>query len=189
MNIAIFISVLILIITYIWYIFIVKKKNQVLESLSGIDVQITKRYDLIPNILRIAQSFMNHEKDLIIEVTALRAKIPNSYNHENKEELNEYFKTSNEIAVKMANLFMQVENYPNLKSDQTMLQAQLTYNEVEEHLSAARRFYNSSVTELNNYIQIFPGNIIAKLARAEIMPFYNANEAQKKSIDTNKFLN
>ena len=189
MNTAIFISVLILVIIYIWYISIVKKKNQVLESLSGIDVQLTKRYDLIPNILKIAQSFMDHERDLITEVTALRAKIPNYYNHDSKEELSEYFKTSNEMAMKMANLLMQVENYPNLKSDQTMLQAQLTYNEVEEHLSAARRFYNSAVTELNNSIQIFPGNIIAKLASAQVMPFYNANEIQKESIDANKFLN
>lgn len=188
MNTAIFLSVLLLAIVYVWYISIVKKKNQVYESLSGIDVQLTKRYDLIPNILKIAQSFMDHEKSLITEVTALRAKIPSNYNHDSKEEVNQYFKTSNEMATKMANLLMQVENYPNLKSDQTMLQAQLTYNEVEEHLSAARRFYNSSVTELNNSIQIFPGNIIAKLARAELMPFYNASEVQKESIDANKFL-
>ncbi len=188
MNTSIIITIIILIIIYSWYVIITKRKNQVLESLSGIDIQLTKRYDLISNILKIAKSFMEHEKSLIIEVTALRAKIPNNYQHDNKAAVTEFFQMNNEVASKMANLLMQVENYPNLKSDQTMLQAQTTYNEVEEHISAARRFYNAAVTDLNNIIQIFPGNLIAKLARAEEMPFYHANEEQQQVIDANQIL-
>ena len=189
MNMGIFISLALLVIIYIWYILIIRRKNQVLESLSGVDVQLTKRFDLIPNILQIAKSFMEHEKDLFTEVTALRAKIPSNYKHDSNEAVSEYFKISNEMATKMANLLLQVENYPVLKSDQTMLQAQMTYNEVEEHISAARRFYNASVTELNNVIQIFPGNLIAKLARAEVMPFYHSNEMQQQAPDASKILN
>ena len=153
MNSIIIISGLVAFV-YIWYISIIKKKNQVIEALSGIDVQLTKRFDLIPNILKIAKSFMEHEKSLITEVTALRAQIPTSYSHKNKEDVANFFAIHNKIREKMDNLLLQVENYPNLKSDQTMLQAQLTYNEVEEHISAARRFYNAAVTELNNSIQI-----------------------------------
>lgn len=188
MDTGIIISLALIVITYIWYISIIKKRNQVLESLSGIDVQLTKRNDLIPNILKIAKSFMEHEKTLISEVTALRAKIPSNYKHNDAEEVKEYFRVTNEMANKMANLLMQVENYPDLKTDQTMIHAQQTYNEVEEHISAARRFYNAAVTELNNSIQIFPGNLIAKIAGAKEMPFYKANENQVNVFDADKIL-
>ena len=182
-----FIIILFMLI-YTWYVIIIRKKNQVLEALSGIDVQLSKRHDLIPNILKIAQNFMNHEKNLILEVTNLRAKIPQNYQHDNDQEISEYFKLNNEIAQKMTQLLLQVENYPNLKSDQTMLQAQNTYNEVEEHVSAARRFYNSAVAELNNVIQVFPGNLIVKLTTAKIMPFYQADPNQAQAIDASDFL-
>ena len=167
---------------------IIKRKNQYMEALSGVDVQLTKRHDLIPNVLKIAKKFMEHEKSLITEVTALRSKTPHNYQHNDTKEVSEYFKMSNEMASKMADLFIQVENYPDLKSNESMLQAQLTYNEVEGHISAARRFYNASTTELNNSIQIFPGNIIAKLTNAKVMPFYQADKAHKKVIDANTIL-
>ncbi len=81
-----------------------------------------------------------------------------------------------------------VEAYPELKSDNTMLQAMQTYNEVEAHISAARRFYNAAVSELNNAVEIFPGSIIASMANIRIMPFYEADEASKASIDAADFL-
>ena len=117
-----------------------------------------------------------------------RCKIPYNYQHDNKEEVSEYFKISNEMENKMSSLLMQVENYPNLKSNETMLQAQLTYNEVEEHISAARRFYNAAVTELNNAVQIFPGNLIVNFTKAQVMPFYQANEMQKQVVDASNIL-
>lgn len=184
----ILIITLIIIVVYGWYIAIVRRRNQVQESLSGVDVQLTKRHDLISNILIIASKFMEHEKSLFAEVTALRSKISSNYSHENKEAIADYFNSCNELAEKMANLMLQVENYPALKSDQAMLQAQISYNEVEENISAARRFYNASVAELNNITQIFPGNIIAKLVGQVVFPFYQASEVQKQVIDASSFL-
>ena len=70
-----------------------------------------------------------------------------------------------------------------------MLQAQRTYNEVEAQIAAARRFYNASVTRLNNSIEIFPGNLIAGLAKARAMPFYEADEVSTAPVDANSFLN
>ncbi len=185
---TIIIVVSILLVLYVWYMVIIKRKNQLMEALSGIDVQLTKRHDLIPNILKIAKKFMEHEKGLIKEVTALRSKIPYNYQHDDINEVSEYFKASNDVASKMADLLIQVENYPDLKSNEAMLQAQLTYNEVEGHISAARRFYNATTTEFNNSIQIFPGNIIAKLINVEVMPFYQVDESHKKAVDANKIL-
>ena len=100
MNSIIIISGLVAFV-YIWYISIIKKKNQVIEALSGIDVQLTKRFDLIPNILKIAKSFMEHEKSLITEVTALRAQIPTSYSHKNKEDVANFFAIHNKIREKI----------------------------------------------------------------------------------------
>lgn len=186
-NIIILLALLAVI--YFWYIVIIRRKNQVEEALASIDVQLTKRHNLIPNILNIAKKFMEHEKALIEEVTSLRARMPSNYKHNNKEDILKYFKMSDEISSRVEKLLLQVEAYPDLKSDQVMLQAQATYNEVEEHISASRRFYNAAVAELNNSIEVFPGNIIAKLAFAKLMPFYKADEASKQAIDTKEVLN
>ena len=83
---------------------------------------------------------------------------------------------------------VRVEAYPDLKSDQTMVQAMQTYNEVEAQIAAARRFYNSAVTALNNSVQIFPGNIIANVARVTEMPFYETDKAARAPIDASDYL-
>ncbi len=88
----------------------------------------------------------------------------------------------------MGKLLISVENYPDLKSDQTMLQAMRSYNEVEAQIAAARRFYNSNVNALNNSIQIFPGSIFAKLAGIANMPFFEAEQIAHKSIDAKDYL-
>ena len=88
----------------------------------------------------------------------------------------------------MGALMVNVENYPELKSDNTMLQAMQTYNEVEAHISAARRFYNSAVSELNTAVEIFPGSIIASMASIKVMPFYEVSEAAKAPVDAAEYL-
>lgn len=174
---------------YIWYVNIVARKNKAKESLSGIDVQLKKRSDLIPNILTIAKKFLEHEKELLTKVTELRSKVDADYDSSNPASIQKHLKTVGALDQTLGKLMVAVEAYPDLKSDETMLQAQRTYNEVEEHIAAARRFYNSSVTELNNSIEIFPGNLLAGLARAQIMPFYETDEASKAPVDASKFLN
>ena len=81
-----------------------------------------------------------------------------------------------------------VENYPDLKASESMIQAQQTYNEVEARIAAVRRYYNASVTKLNNSIQIFPGNLLAGFAGASAMPFYETDEASKDPVDADTFL-
>lgn len=175
-------------IIYIWYAKLVGKKNKVQESLSSIDVQLKKRSNLIPNILAIAKKFMSHEDKLLTEITELRAQATSGYSKTDQAAVKDHLQTSELLSGKMSQLMVAVENYPDLKSDQTMLQAMQTYNEVEGHIAAARRFYNASVTLLNNSVQIFPGNLIAKLANISEMPFYEADEASKKPINAQDFL-
>ena len=178
---------LLLIILYFWYAGIISKKNKVKESLGSIDVQLKKRSNLIPNILKIASKFMEHEKDLITQVTKLRAKSDSNYDADDINSVKDHLKNAGALDQNLGQLMIAVENYPVLKSDQTMLQAQKTYNEIEAQIAAARRFYNSAVTSLNNSIEIFPGNLLARLARAKIMPFYEADEESKAPIDASNF--
>lgn len=177
-----------LIISYFWYVGIISKRNMVKESLSGIDVQLKKRSNLIPNILKIAAKFMEHEKSLIEDVTKLRTKVDQNYDRNDIESVKSHLQNVSALDQNLGKLMISVEAYPELKSQETMLQAQRTYNEVEEQISAARRFYNSSVTILNNSVEIFPGNIIAFIAGVKSMPFYKADEASTGKIDADKFL-
>lgn len=170
---------------YLVYVSLIKKKNKVKEAAAGVDVQLKKRYDLIPNILQMAAKFMEHEKDLMVEIVRLRS-----------QAMEESLKTSPEQTIelekmlkkKMNEFWLSVENYPDLKSSRTMLQAMQTYNEVEEHIAAARRFYNSSINDLKNAVEIFPGNVIARLVGVKAdMPYFEAETGAKDKIDVKDF--
>jgi LemA protein len=175
-------------LTYHLYAVIIKKRNRVLEALSNIDAQLQLRFDLLPNILKVAKRFMEHESSLFQEITTLRTQASKPYNQNNPDSVTEHLATAQELNSKMGNLVVAVENYPALKSDQTMVQAMQTYNEVEGQLSAARRFYNSSVATLNNSIQIFPSSVIAQWIRIAEMPFFQAEASTKKPIDADQVL-
>lgn len=168
---------------YVLYVGLIHKQNAAKESFSGIDVQLKKRHDLIPNVLTIAQKFMDHEKSLLTEITALRTKAESPINPADADALKQKFAAEAQLDNKMKSLFVAVENYPTLKSDTVMVQAQQTYNEVEEHISAARRFYNSAVTELNNAVKVFPGSIVAGMLAIKEMPYFEATEADRKEVN------
>ena len=171
---------------YRLYVAVILKKNKVQEAFSSINVQLKKRYDLIPNILTIASKFMEHEKSLMSEITELRSqamKLAGTLNN-----ADEKLKLDTVIQGKMGQLLVSVENYPQLKSDQTMMTAMQTYNEVEEHIAAARRFYNSAVLELNNAVEIFPSSVIAAMLGISKKEFFEVDEAETKPINASDYL-
>lgn len=180
--------IVLLVIFYVWYASIIRKRNGAREALSTIDVQLKQRLDLIPNILKVAKKFMEHELSLFNEITELRTQAAKDYDKNDKQAVREHLASAEQLSGKMGQLMINVENYPTLKSDQTMMQAMETYNEVEAQIAAARRFYNSSVTELNNAVQIFPGSLIARVAGVTEMPYFEAEEAARAPIDADKFI-
>lgn len=187
-NFLIIIPIVLVLIAwfYILYISLIKKRNKVMEAFSSIDVQLKKRYDLLPNILTIAQKFMEHEKFLIEEVTAMRTQYQKM--QDVPENVNDKIKLNNALSNKLNNVFVAFENYPQLKSDQTMITAIQTYNEVEEHISAARRFYNSAVNELNNAVDIFPSSLIASVLGIRSFEFFITEEKEKAPINASDYL-
>lgn len=188
MVITVFIVIgVVLIALYLVYVLLIMKKNKVKEALAGIDVQLKKRYDLIPNVLFLANKFMEHERSLIEDITKLRtkaAKIKSDF-----DSVGEKVALDNEIKSKMGQLMVSVENYPQLKSDQTMIQAMQTYSEVEEHIAAARRFYNSAVLDLNNAVEILPSKWFAqKLGIKSELPYFEiAEEKERQSINASAY--
>lgn len=159
------------------------------EALSGIDVQMRKRFDLIPNILKIASRFMQHERELMTQITDLRTQALQSYDRGDTESVSSHLQAAGALQPVMTKLFAVAENYPQLKSDQTMVTAQHTYTEVEGHIAAARRAYNAAVNSLNNSVQIFPGSLIAAIAGVKAMPFYEETEAAAlQPVDASSFL-
>ncbi len=182
---SIVIALVLLTALYNTYASLIKKKNKVKEAFSGIDVQLKKRYDLIPNILTIAQKFMEHERGLMEDITKLRSQalaIPDNF-----ENIAGKLDIDNQIRNKMQQFLVSVENYPQLKSDSTMIMAMQTYNETEEHIAAARRFYNTSVNDLNNAVEIFPSSLIASLIGIKAQNFFEAAESEKNPVNASEF--
>lgn len=186
----IIITVILLVILigfYSLYTGIIKKKNKVQEAFSSIDVQLKKRYDLIPNILAIAKKFMEHEKSLIEEVTNLRTRALGLAG--NYEDINKKIELDKEISGKLGQIFVSVENYPQLKSDQTMVEAMKAYQDAEEHIAAARRFYNSAALELKNAVEIFPSSFVAGILGVKPADFFTVDDRERQPISAEEFFN
>lgn len=157
---------------------LIKKKNSVESSFSGIDVMLKKRYDLIPNLVEVVKTFMNHEKDLLTEITALRAQaMKPDISSDEKVKLN------NQISKTMGGIMVAVENYPDIKSNTNFLQLQNSWEEIENEISGARTFYNSTVLNLNNAIEMFPSNFVANFMKLSLREFFETPEEEKKNVN------
>ena len=179
--------ILFLLVAYVLYkayVKVVTARNQLDEALSGIDVQLKKRSDLIPNLLQIASKFMKHEKEIFTEITELRTAVMKQQVGSEKR-----FATEAKLQEAMKKFSISVENYPQLKSDATMAKAMDAYMDVEENISAARRFYNAALRELKNKTQIFPGSLFADFAGdVSKYAYFQASEEERKSVNVGDYL-
>ncbi len=171
-----------------WWLYkgVIEKRNKTLESMADIDVQLKKRYDLIPNMLNMAAKFMEHEKTLLTEITELRSRaMENSFVGDPAQKM----EAENLLNQKLHDFRISLENYPDLKSNQTMITAMQSMNEVEEHIAAARRFYNANVNELKNAVEIFPQSIFAKMLgiTCEKTPFFEIAEVERQAINSKDY--
>lgn len=181
------IGFIVLLVFYLWYVTIIARRNATLDALSGIDVQLKKRHDLIPNVLAIAKRFMQHEQQLLADITRLRTEALTALQKAEQKpaaaELNAHFQVEQQLQSAMSRLLVQAEAYPDLTSSAPMINAQQTYLEVETNIAAARRFYNTSVRRLRNSTEIFPGSLIAKMLSVDNYPFFQADSAALQPID------
>lgn len=161
------VGAVVLVILYLWYATILRRANKVREALGSIDAHLRQRHDLIPNLVKLAGRFMEHERDLIAEVTRLRSQAQAAGG-----DTAARFVTENQLAQATGRLLVTAEAYPQLKADATIIEAQRGWAETEAQITAARRFYNAAVTDLNNTVQLFPGSLLGALAGVRSMPYF-----------------
>ncbi len=174
-NAGIIAIVALVLVAFIWIIFFNRfkvLKIKVQEGLSGIEVALTKRYDLLTKMLDTSKAYLKHEKELFVEVVKMRRGM-------SVVELNEAEAKISDISSK---LNVQLENYPALKSDSIMAELQNSISDAEEHLQAARRLYNSNVTAYNTSIAMFPASIIASVHAFTPEQFFEAQAHKREDV-------
>ena len=175
---------IIILIIILMYNSLIAKKNQVNNIFAGIDAVLKKRFDLIPNLVSSVQEYMTHERELLTEVTELRVQGM-------KPELSEDQKVALDAKMTstLGSILVSVENYPELKANENIMNLQRTLNEIESQIAAARRAYNQSVTDYNNAIEMFPTNYMAsymKLYRKEV---FVINENERDNVNVKELFN
>jgi len=135
---------------------LVRVKNACDESWSGIDTELKRRYDLIPNLVNTVKGYAAHEKEVLERV--IQARNTAVANHGSPES---QARDENALIGTLRQLFALAENYPDLKANQNFMQLQTELTNTEDRIQRSRRFYNANVRDLNNRIEIFPSNIVA----------------------------
>lgn len=149
------IPVAIVLFVIIVYNSLAAKKANVQNAFAGIDVQLKKRCDLVPNLVSSVKAYMKHEAGTLEKLTELRTRAATATDPAERLSLDK------ELSGALKNVMVQVEAYPDLKSSANVEQLQRSLNEIEEQISASRRAYNSAVTDYNLAIRIFPNNLLA----------------------------
>ncbi len=151
---------------------LVSLKNRVAEAWSDIEVQMKRRYNLIPNLIETVKGYMKHERETLESVTRLRGEAL-----ANQGSPNEQARSENMLAGALKSLFALAENYPDLKANQGFLDLQDDLAEAEDKIQAARRYYNGSVRDLNVKIEQFPSNLVAQAFKYVQADFFELDEA------------
>ncbi len=163
---------------------LVALKNQVLEAWSGIEVQLKKRYDLIPNIVNTVKGYAAHEKETLEKVIQARNAAMTS---SQQGDIAGQIQAENALTGSLRSLFAVAESYPDLKANANFLSLQETLSEIEEALSNARRYYNALVRDNNTYIESFPSNIIANMFSFKTFSYFEIENETERNVPEVKF--
>lgn len=163
---------------------LVTRRNKVANSWAHIDAQLQRRFELVPNLVEIVRSYMEHEKDVLSDMDKVLKNYMHAISASEKlamdSKLNSYLKS----------LYTIIEKYPTLKSNQQLLKLQEALTEIEEDITYARQFYNDAVTIYNNKLMSFPGNVIGKKFGFEPEDLFDACKeaeyAPKVNLGTNR---
>ncbi|XFA99332.1 LemA family protein [Candidatus Izemoplasma sp. B36] len=177
--IGIIIGALVIIIIF-WYIGVMNQLRQlelkVQEAESGIDVALTKRFDMLTKMLETTKGYAKHESETLEKVVKWRSGIPKDATLKDKEE---FFNQLNQVA---QGINVVVEKYPDLKANTVFMELQSAVANTEEHLQAARRLYNANVTRINTVIVTFPQSIVANAIHMDRKPYFEAEEAKREDV-------
>ena len=177
-TISILVSVVILLLLLIsFYNRLVKLRNNRENAFADIDVQLKQRHDLIPQLLETVKGYMKHEEKVLVHVTAARSGAINA------STISEKIAAENQLSAALSGLNIAVKAYPDLKASSNFMQFQEEISDIENKLSAVRRFFNSSTKEYNNAVETFPSNVIAGMFSFKKEPMFDLGLAQRKQLD------
>ena len=176
LYIIIAIVVILLLLVFSTYNNLVKLNNKVEEAFSTMDVYLKKRWDLIPNIVEVVKGYAKHEEKTLEDVINLRN---NSYD---KIKINDKVDINNKLSQGVSKIMAIAEAYPDLKANENYkdLSSQLT--KVEDDIANARKYYNGTVKNYNNKVQMFPSNIVAKILGYKAKNMFKANENERENV-------
>lgn len=158
---------------------LIRLRNDVKKAFSGIDVQLKRRTDLIPNLVKTVKGYASHEKGLLTEVTKARTSIMDA---SNAGDVKGMANGENLLSGALKSVFAVAENYPDLKANTNFIQLQEELSETEDQIAAARRIYNENATYLNNKVETFPNNLMAKLGSFKKATLFEATIEDKKAV-------
>lgn len=172
------IVVLILIVLFVisTYNGLVSARNKVRDQFSQIDIQLKKRFDLIPNLVETVKGYAKHESETFEKVIQAR----NGYVNASSDE--EKLKASKELSSGITKIMALAESYPELKANTNFVDLQNQLKDVEEKISYARQFYNDSVLMYNNKIEMFPSNVVASVFGFKKETFFEAESHEKENV-------
>mgnify|MGYP000541035323 CR=1 FL=1 len=168
----------VLVVIWLLYNGLIRAKNIVSEGFSGIDVNLKKRFELIPNLIEAVKGYNAHEAEVLQEIVAQRSSRGRS--------VMETASTDGSITGALKNFRIQVENYPDLKANTQFIKLMDNLSQVENELALSRRYYNGTVRDYNTKIQVFPGVLVANMMKFKAEEFYeieNNNERSAPVVD------
>lgn len=183
MTALVIIGVIALILV-LMYNSLIGKKNQVENIFAGVDTQLKKRYDLIPNLVASVQQYMQHERSILEKVTELRAQATKP-NISDTEKI----ALDRQVSSALGSIMVAVENYPELKANENVMQLQNTLHEIEAQIAAARRAYNQAVTDYNNAIEMVPTNFMANWMGYTRKAVFEITETERGNVDVKALFN
>ncbi len=173
-SISVLMIVGVLIIVGLWLVLVfnglVTSKNHVEEAWSDIEVQLKRRYDLIPNLVNAVKGYAKHESSVFEEVTKARSNAMNAGNPA------DHAKAEKALTGSLMSLFAVAESYPDLKASDNFAQLQRELVDAEDKIQAARRFYNGNTRDFNTKLQVFPTNMVGNVLGFKKYDFYDAPE-------------
>ena len=162
---------------------LVRLKNRVEEAWSDIDVQLKRRYDLIPNLINTVKGYATHERDTLEKVTQMRNEAMKGQDVDMKTRA----ETENALSSTLKSIFALSENYPDLKANQNFIELQNELSDTENKIQAARRFYNTNVMEYNTKIESIPTNAIASIFKFKEKDLFGLEDVKQRENIEVKF--
>lgn len=183
-GIVIGVVVLLLVIILIsWFVKtynkLVKSRNRVRNSFSQIDVQLKRRFDLIPNLVETVKGYANHEKSILEEFAKARQMYQSAAS---ANSVNAMADASNMLTNTLSKLMVVQEQYPSLKADAQFNKMMSELKDTEDKISYSRQFYNDVVLQHNNLVEMFPSSIVANMKNFKLEEFFKANEAERENV-------